>query len=67
MSSRRAAPPMDKEYHPASPECQSGVPAHAVRNATALEEAVTAALAAVGPTVIEAVVDSEHYMDTVYD
>ena len=23
MSSRRAAPPMDKEYHPASPKCQS--------------------------------------------
>jgi len=28
---------------------------------------VTAALAADGPTVIEAVVDSDHYMDTVYD
>ena len=23
LSSRRAAPPMDKEYHPASPKCQS--------------------------------------------
>jgi thiamine pyrophosphate-dependent acetolactate synthase large subunit-like protein len=38
-----------------------------VRSAAALEEAVTAALAAHGPTVIEAVVDSEHYIDTVYD
>jgi thiamine pyrophosphate-dependent acetolactate synthase large subunit-like protein len=32
-----------------------------------LEDAVKTALAAAGPTVIEAVVDSEHYLDTVYD
>jgi thiamine pyrophosphate-dependent acetolactate synthase large subunit-like protein len=32
-----------------------------------LEDAVKMALAADGPTVIEAVVDSEHYLDTVYD
>jgi thiamine pyrophosphate-dependent acetolactate synthase large subunit-like protein len=32
-----------------------------------LERAVKTALAADGPTVIEAVVDSEHYVDTVYD
>jgi len=44
-----------------------GVPAHGVRDASALEAAVTAALAASGPTVIEAVVDSEHYLQTVYD
>jgi acetolactate synthase-1/2/3 large subunit len=44
-----------------------GVPAHGVRDAHALEAAVKAALAAKGPTVIEAVVDSEHYIDTVYD
>jgi acetolactate synthase I/II/III large subunit len=44
-----------------------GVPALAANSADALEAAVTAALAAKGPTVIEAVVDSEHYMDTVYD
>jgi acetolactate synthase I/II/III large subunit len=44
-----------------------GVPARGVRSAAALEEAVTQALAARGPTVIEAVVDSEHYVDTVYD
>jgi acetolactate synthase-1/2/3 large subunit len=44
-----------------------GVPAHGVRDANALEKAVRTALAANGPTVIEAVVDSEHYIDTVYD
>jgi acetolactate synthase I/II/III large subunit len=44
-----------------------GVPAVGVRSAAALEDAVRVALAAGGPTVIEAVVDSEHYVDTVYD
>jgi len=44
-----------------------GVPARAANSADALEAAVKAALAAQGPTVIEAVVDSEHYIDTVYD
>lgn len=44
-----------------------GVPAVGVRSADALEQSVKTALAATGPTVIEAVVDSEHYIDTVYD
>jgi acetolactate synthase-1/2/3 large subunit len=44
-----------------------GVPAIGVRRADDLEAAVTKALAAAGPTVIEAVVDSDHYVDTVYD
>src|SRR5262249_49097637 len=44
-----------------------GVPALAANTPDALEAAVKAALAAPGPTVIEAVVDSEHYIDTVYD
>jgi acetolactate synthase-1/2/3 large subunit len=44
-----------------------GVPALGVRSADALEVAVKSALAARGPTVIEALVDSEHYVDTVYD
>jgi acetolactate synthase-1/2/3 large subunit len=44
-----------------------GVPAIGVRSADALEVAVTSALAAQGPTVIEAIVDSEHYIETVYD
>jgi acetolactate synthase-1/2/3 large subunit len=44
-----------------------GVPAVGVRSAGALEEAVRAALRRNGPTVIEAVVNSDHYVDTVYD
>ena len=44
-----------------------GVPAVGVRTASELEHALRGALAANGPTVIEAVVDSEHYLDTVYD
>jgi acetolactate synthase-1/2/3 large subunit len=44
-----------------------GVPALGVRSPQALEEAVRTALAANGPTVIEAVVDSDHYLETVYD
>jgi thiamine pyrophosphate-dependent acetolactate synthase large subunit-like protein len=49
------------------PQHYFGVPAIGVRDVPALEAAVTRALAAKGPTVIEAVVDSEHYIDTVYD
>ena len=49
------------------PEHYFGVPAHGVRSAAALEDAVRGALRALGPQVIEAVVDSEHYVDTVYD
>src|SRR5438477_11422745 len=44
-----------------------GVPALGVSGADALEDAVRSALAANGPTVIEAVVDSDHYLETVYD
>jgi len=44
-----------------------GVPAVGVRSADALEAAVGAALTAKGPTVIEAMVDSDHYIETVYD
>jgi acetolactate synthase-1/2/3 large subunit len=44
-----------------------GVPAVGVRSPDALEDAVRNALAANGPTVIEAVVDSDHYVETVYD
>jgi acetolactate synthase-1/2/3 large subunit len=56
----------DEEYRD-PPAHYFGVPAHGVRSAKALEDAVGAALAASGPTVIEAIVDSEHYGDTVYD
>src|SRR5258708_15275738 len=44
-----------------------GVPALAANSPDALEQAVKKALAAKGPTVIEAVVDSDHYVDTAYD
>jgi acetolactate synthase-1/2/3 large subunit len=44
-----------------------GVPATGANTPQALEQAVSRALAAKGPTVIETVVDSEHYIDTVYD
>jgi acetolactate synthase-1/2/3 large subunit len=44
-----------------------GAPAVGVRSAAALEAAVGKALAATGPTVIEAVVNSDHYVETVYD
>jgi len=44
-----------------------GVPAVAVANAAALEDALRRALASAGPTVIEAMVDAAHYSETVYD
>ena len=56
----------DEDYRE-PPAHYFGVPASGVRSAAALEEAVRTALFANGPTVIEAVVDSEHYLDTVYD
>jgi thiamine pyrophosphate-dependent acetolactate synthase large subunit-like protein len=43
------------------------VPAVGANSADALADAVEKALAAKGPTVIEAVVDSDHYVETVYD
>ena len=44
-----------------------GVPAVAARSATERARALTKALAADHPTVIEAKVDPSHYLDTVYD
>jgi acetolactate synthase-1/2/3 large subunit len=44
-----------------------GVPAVGVRDPAALAAALRRALAADGPTVIEAVVDASHYTETVYD
>ncbi|HZT52042.1 MAG TPA: thiamine pyrophosphate-dependent enzyme, partial [Stellaceae bacterium] len=44
-----------------------GVPAAGVRSPAALADALRRALAADGPTVIEAVVDASHYTETVYD
>jgi len=56
----------DEEYRE-PPAHYFGVPAIGVRDADALEATVRKALTTSGPTVIEAVVDSEHYIDTVYD
>jgi acetolactate synthase-1/2/3 large subunit len=44
-----------------------GVPAVGVRTAAELEAALTNALQATGPTVIEVRIDPEHYSTTVYD
>jgi acetolactate synthase I/II/III large subunit len=56
----------DEDYRE-PPAHYFGVPAVGVASAEALQAAVKTALAAKGPTVIEAVVDSEHYLETVYD
>jgi acetolactate synthase-1/2/3 large subunit len=58
---------LQSEEYTEPPQHYFGVPAVGVRNPQALERAVKKALSAKGPTVIEAVVDSEHYIDTVYD
>jgi acetolactate synthase-1/2/3 large subunit len=58
---------LQEEEYGAPPAHYFGVPAMAAHGAAALEKAVRAALSADGPTVIEAVVDSEHYLETVYD
>jgi acetolactate synthase-1/2/3 large subunit len=58
---------LQQEDYREPPAHYFGVPARGVRSAEALAAAVTAALADDGPTVIEAVVDSDHYVDTVYD
>src|SRR5262249_35040322 len=60
-------PQLQTEDYREPPAHYFGVPAVGVHSADALEAAVTKALAARGPTVIEAVVDSDHYVDTVYD
>ena len=51
----------------APPEHYFGVKAVGVRDEAGLAAALDAALAADGPTVIEARVDPSHYMQTVYD
>ena len=56
----------DEDYRD-PPAHYFGAPAHGVRGAAALQQAVERALDADGPTVIEAIVDSDHYLDTVYD
>jgi len=58
---------LQAEDYTEPPQHYFGVPAVGVRSAAALQSAVTKALSAKGPTVIEAVVDSDHYLETVYD
>jgi acetolactate synthase-1/2/3 large subunit len=58
---------LQREEYRDPPSHYFGVPAVGVRSADALEAAVRTALGTSGPTVIEAVVDSDHYVDTVYD
>jgi acetolactate synthase-1/2/3 large subunit len=58
---------LQADDYSAPPAHYFGVPAIGVRSPDALEAAVRKALATHGPTVIEAVVDSEHYLETVYD
>jgi len=58
---------LQEEDYGAPPAHYFGVPVVGVASADALEAAVKSALAAAGPTVIEATVDSEHYLETVYD
>jgi acetolactate synthase I/II/III large subunit len=58
---------LQADDYTAPPAHYFGVPALGVRSPDTLEAAVRQALAADGPTVIEAVVDSEHYLETVYD
>jgi acetolactate synthase I/II/III large subunit len=58
---------LQEEDYREPPAHYFGVPTVGVKDADALEGAVRTALTARGPTVIEAVVDSEHYIETVYD
>jgi acetolactate synthase-1/2/3 large subunit len=58
---------LQAEDYTTPPAHYFGVPAVGVTSAEALESAVRTALTAAGPTVIEAVVDSDHYLETVYD
>jgi len=58
---------LQQEDYREPPAHYFGVPAVAAAGPEALEAAVKTALAARGPTVIEAVIYSEHYLETVYD
>ncbi len=58
---------LQREEYTETPAHYFGVPAVGVRGPEELAAAVSKALKADGPTVIEAVVDSSHYMETVFD
>ena len=58
---------LQAEEYQAPPAHYFGVPAVGVRTPEELQKALRQAFDADGPTVIEAVVDSAHYDDTVFD
>ncbi|MFP6888263.1 MAG: thiamine pyrophosphate-binding protein [Nitrospinota bacterium] len=58
---------LQREEYRDPPAHYFGVPAVGVRDPESMENEVKKALEANGPTVIEAVVDPGHYMETVYD
>jgi acetolactate synthase-1/2/3 large subunit len=58
---------LQREDYRQPPAHYFGVPAVGVDSVASLERAVNEALSAKGPVVIEAVVDSDHYADTVFD
>ncbi len=58
---------LQEEPYRAPPAHYFGVPAVGARTPAELAAALEQALAAKGPTVIEAVVDASHYTETVYD
>lgn len=58
---------LQEEEYRDPPEHYFGVPAIGARESDALRAALMTALQAQGPTVIEAVVDSSHYSETVFD
>ena len=58
---------LQTEEYRSPPEHYFGVPALGVSDAQNLEKAVKEALKAKHPTVIEALVNSDHYLETVFD
>lgn len=58
---------LQKDDYRAPPAHYFGVPAKGVKSRRALTQAVKKALSADGPTVIEALVNSDHYIETVFD
>ena len=58
---------LQAEEYRSPPEHYFGVPALGVSDAQNLEKAVKEALKAKHPTVIEALVNSDHYLETVFD
>jgi len=58
---------VEMDHYEAPPAHYFGVPAIGVRDEAGLKEELEKALKADGPTVIEAVVDASHYLETVFD